>query len=63
MENKASISCGGGTSGLLLVAFIVLKLMHLIDWSWWWVLAPMWIPIMILLIVLMASLIIAATVK
>lgn len=26
--------------GLLTVAFVVLKLMHYIDWSWWWVLSP-----------------------
>lgn len=28
---------------LLAVAFIVLKLTKVIDWSWWWVLAPIWI--------------------
>ena len=27
---------------LLLVAFIVLKLTNVITWSWWWVLAPFW---------------------
>ncbi len=31
-----------GVTGLLGVAFIVLKLCHVIDWSWWWVLAPFW---------------------
>ena len=41
-ENRAYAS-GGGT--LLLIAFIVLKLTHVIDWSWWWVLSPMWIPV------------------
>ena len=34
----------------LTVAFIVLKLIGVIDWSWTWVLAPMWIPITIYLI-------------
>lgn len=29
---------------LLAVAFIVLKLCNVIDWSWWWVLSPLWIP-------------------
>lgn len=28
--------------GLLGVAFIVLKLCKVIDWSWWWVTAPFW---------------------
>jgi len=22
--------------------FMVLKLCHVIDWSWWWVTAPLW---------------------
>ena len=32
-----------GFPGLLLpIAFIVLKLIGVITWSWWWVLAPIW---------------------
>lgn len=31
--------------GLLAIAFVVLKLTGVIGWSWWWVLAPLWIPI------------------
>lgn len=34
---------GIGFTGLLLIAFIVLKLSNIIDWNWWWVLAPAWI--------------------
>ena len=34
------------------VAFIVLKLTGVIAWSWWWVLAPFWIPVAVLLLVL-----------
>lgn len=40
--------------GLLGVAFIILKLCKVIDWSWWWVTLPFWggfaliIPISIL---------------
>lgn len=29
------------------IAFIVLKLGKVIDWSWWCVLAPFWIPLAI----------------
>jgi hypothetical protein len=29
---------------LLLVAFVVMKLAGIIAWSWWWVLAPAWVP-------------------
>lgn len=31
--------------GLLLLVFITLKLTHFIDWSWAWILSPVWIPI------------------
>lgn len=56
-------TCGLPT--ILLVTFIVLKLTNVIDWSWWWVLSPIWIPLLIvlgvigliLLIMLIASLI------
>jgi len=44
----------GGTSlcTLLTVAFVVLKLTGFIDWSWWWVLSPIWIPTALVLVVL-----------
>lgn len=48
MANKSTVSSGGiGFSGLLTIAFIVLKLTGYITWSWWWVLAPSWIPLAI----------------
>ena len=28
----------------LLVVFVVLRLTHVVDWSWWLVLAPLWVP-------------------
>ena len=46
MENKTQVSSGGiSFAGLLFIAFLVLKLTHVIDWSWWWVFAPLWIPV------------------
>ena len=51
-----------GVGGVLLVAFIVLKLCDVIDWSWWWVLSPIWIEaglaVVITLIVLLEDLLI-----
>lgn len=43
---------GGSLLGLLTIAFIVLKLTGVIDWSWWWVLAPTWIPAAVFLVIL-----------
>jgi len=34
---------------LLAIIFTVLKLTGNIDWSWWWVLSPLWIPLAIAL--------------
>ena len=45
MSNSKSTGGGVGFCGLLAVAFIVLKLCKVIDWSWGWVFAPIWIPI------------------
>jgi len=35
----------GSVMGLALVTLIALKLARIIDWSWWWVLAPLWIQL------------------
>lgn len=43
------------TTGLLTVAFVVLKLCKVIDWSWWWVLSPIWIVVGIVLIALIVK--------
>ena len=32
---------------ILFVVFLILKLMGYIDWSWWWVTSPLWIPYII----------------
>ena len=52
MSNSSSSSGGVGFVGLLTVAFIVLKLTKVIDWSWWWVLSPVWITFAIIAAIL-----------
>lgn len=47
-----------GFTGLLAIAFIVLKLCHVIDWSWLWVLSPLWIPIALVVVLMIVSLIV-----
>lgn len=54
MKNKdknKNITINGLGSTLLLVAFVVLKLCHVIEWSWLWVLAPLWIPFVLTVII------------
>jgi uncharacterized protein (DUF983 family) len=43
-SGSSSSSSGIGFLGLLTILFIALKLTHYIDWSWWYVLAPIWFP-------------------
>lgn len=38
-----SESTGLGLGPVLFIVFLVLKLTHVIDWSWWWVTAPLWV--------------------
>ena len=52
-NNKNNASGGIGFCGLLTIVFIVLKLIGVIDWSWLWVLAPKWIPLAIVSIILL----------
>lgn len=48
---------GGGFTGLLTVAFIVLKLCGVISWGWGWVLAPLWISLAVVLIIVAIALV------
>lgn len=54
MENNSNnVSTGGiGFSGLLTLVFIVLKLCKVINWSWIWVLSPIWITAIIGIVLL-----------
>jgi len=46
MENKQDESA---YEVILFVVFLILKLTNAIDWSWWWVTSPLWIPLVIVL--------------
>lgn len=52
MANDVKVSGGIGFAGLLAIVFIVLKLTKVIDWSWWWVTCPLWLPWAIALVVI-----------
>jgi uncharacterized protein (DUF983 family) len=48
MSTEASGN-GIGLGSVLFVVFLVLKLVGVIDWSWWWVTSPLWIPLVLIL--------------
>jgi hypothetical protein len=51
VSDSSSNSGGIGFVGLLTILFIALKLTNYIDWSWLWVLSPVWISAAILVFV------------
>lgn len=50
---KESTSSGMGIGTILFLIFLILKLTEtgiVANWSWWWVTAPLWIPLLIVLV-------------
>ena len=50
MSNKTIVKNGIGMTGLVFLVFLTLKLAEIgvvATWSWWWVFAPLWIPLAI----------------
>ena len=58
MEDKNNTSYGINFLELLAIVFIALKLMGYIQWSWWLVLAPLWFPIIPIIILILVLIII-----
>lgn len=53
-ENKTSVNI----CELLLVVFITLKLVpgnDVNNWSWWWVMSPLWIPLAIFILIMIVT--------
>jgi hypothetical protein len=60
MAAKSSNSAGVSFSTLLFLTFLVLKLTNTIDWSWWWITAPLWGGLAVFVIFLAVLLVIKA---
>lgn len=54
---------GIGICGVLGIAFVILKLCHVIEWHWAWVTAPFWGPVAIVLAILLTLAILKALLK
>ena len=60
MTDNIQYSTGGtGLFGTTFIVFLILKLTHVIDWSWWWVTCPLWIGFIISLVILVIGFFIA----
>ena len=47
--SNSKTSGGIGLPAILFIVFLILKLTDNIDWSWWWVTSPLWIPFAVVL--------------
>ena len=54
-------SSGISAVGLLGVVFVTLRLVGVIDWSWWWVTAPFWAPSAVVMSVAVCAALLSAT--
>lgn len=62
-ESKQSttvVKSGISVPVLLTIVFVVLQLCKVINWSWWWVLSPLWISAGIFVLILIVTFIIVA---
>lgn len=51
MANNNS-SGGVGFFGLMFLIFMTLKLIGVINWSWWWVTSPLWIGFVLIVLLI-----------
>ena len=51
MEKKITIPLIGWINIIVFLAFFFAKIYDKIDWSWWWIFSPLWIPIVIVTII------------
>jgi hypothetical protein len=45
MEPKKNVRVSYSLTTPLFLVFLILKLTGFINWSWWWVTSPLWIPL------------------
>jgi membrane protein YdbS with pleckstrin-like domain len=50
-EGKVVGSSGISLGLLLTIIFVILKLTHVVDWNWWWIFAPLWLPVVFVAII------------
>jgi len=49
--NTKTVKYGISLPDAFLLAFVILKLCNVIDWSWVWVISPLWLQCLVSLIV------------
>lgn len=65
VDRNTSTETSRLTLTALAAVFVVLKLAGIISWSWWWVLSPLWLPLVLLvavLVIYLAAIVVIAAV-
>lgn len=57
-----TIQVGPGGMTVLTIVFVLLKVYDKIDWSWWWVFSPLWIPAAIVIGIMLLMAVVAGVV-
>jgi hypothetical protein len=47
-KEQTTTAISSSLTTILFIVLLVLKLTGNIDWSWWWVTSPLWLPVVIL---------------
>lgn len=63
MTETLLIEFSAKISGMLTMMFIVLKVTGAIQWSWFWILAPTWIPLAILIAIVIVAILVSILVE
>lgn len=58
MKDNNTNKSGVGIGTIILTIFITLKLCGVINWSWFWVLSPLWIGFILAIILIIIAVII-----
>jgi len=56
-NKNIKIGCVTPLSVIVFLAFFFAKIYDKIDWSWWWVFSPLWIPMLLVIVLLLIILI------
>ena len=62
-DKKITIGCTSPLAVIVFLAFFFAKIFDKIDWSWWWVFSPLWVPILLVIISLLIILILKIWIK
>jgi hypothetical protein len=52
METTKNVKVSYSLTTPLFFIFLILKLTGFIDWSWWWVTSPLWLPLVFIIAIL-----------